>query len=93
MGILVEEAQPKVIAIDLSCVSDLEYTALKMLINGEKRFRERGIAHWLVGMNPSVIGVVQSSQLAETLGRDAMHFKLEIAVAEYLGEAGHSQES
>jgi len=61
-----------------------------MLINGEKRFRERGIGHWLVGMNPSVLGVVQRSQLGATLGRDAMHFNLEIAVAKYLSETGHS---
>ncbi|HTS08028.1 MAG TPA: SulP family inorganic anion transporter [Candidatus Eisenbacteria bacterium] len=92
MRILVEEARPKVIALDLSGVFDLEYTALKMLINGEKRFRERGIAHWLVGMNPSVLGVVQRSQLGETLGHDAMHFNLEIAVAKYLSETRHSQE-
>jgi SulP family sulfate permease len=81
---LVEEVQPKVVAMDLSAVFDLEYTALKMLINGEKRFRERGVAHWLVGMNPSVLGVVQRSQLAEALGRDAMHFNLELAVDKYM---------
>jgi SulP family sulfate permease len=87
MRVLVEEAQPKVIVIDLSGVFDLEYTALKMLINGEKRFRERGVAHWLVGMNPSVLGVVQKSQLAKTLGHEGMHFNLEIAVDKYLGTA------
>jgi hypothetical protein len=38
-------------------------------------------------MNPSVLGVIQRSQLGEALGRDAMHFTLEIAVAKYLGTA------
>ena len=85
MSLLIEEAQPKVIAVDLSGVFDLEYTALKMLTKGEKKYRERGVIHWLVGMNPSVLGVVQRSQLGEALGRDAMHFNLEIAVAKYLG--------
>jgi len=52
---------------------------------GEKRQRERGIRLWLVGMNPHVLAVVQRSQLDEALGRDAMHFNLEIAVSKYLG--------
>jgi len=82
--LLIEEAQPTVVACDLSAVFDLEYTALKMLTEGEKRQRERGVTLWLVGMNPSVLGVIQRSQLGEALGRDAMHFNLEIAVAKYL---------
>ena len=85
--LLIEEAQPKVVAFDLSAVFDLEYTALKMLTEGEKRQRERGVRLWLVGMNPGVLGVIQRSQLGEALGRDAMHFNLEIAVAKYLGTA------
>jgi sulfate permease, SulP family len=84
---LIEEAQPKVVAVDLSGVPDLEYTALKMLTEGEKRQRERGIKLWLVGMNPRVLGVIQKSYLGQTLGRDAMHFNLEMAVAKYLGAA------
>jgi SulP family sulfate permease len=41
MKVLVDEAKPRVVAVDLSGVPDLEYTALKMLIEGEKRQRER----------------------------------------------------
>ena len=85
--LLIEEARPAVIACDLSAVFDLEYTALKMLTEGEKRQRERGGRLWLVGMNPGVLGVIQRSQLGEALGRDAMHFNLEIAVTKYLGTA------
>ncbi len=40
---LIAEAKPKVVALDLSGVPDLEYTALKMLTEGEKRQRERGV--------------------------------------------------
>jgi len=76
-------AKPRVVAIDMSGVFDLEYTALKMLIEGEKTMRERGIEVWLVGMTPAVLGVVQRSTLGETLGRDRMHFNLETAVARY----------
>ena len=42
MRALADEAKPRVVALDLSGVPDLEYTALKMLIEGEKRQRERG---------------------------------------------------
>jgi anti-anti-sigma factor len=87
---LIEEGQPKIVAIDLSGVPDLEYTALKMLTEGEKRQRERGVRLWLVGMNPRVLGVMQRSQLGEALGHDTMHFNLEIAVAKYLATAART---
>jgi len=81
---LAAEAKPKVVALDMSAVFDLEYTALKMLIEGEKRERDAGIALWLVGLNPDVLEVVQRSSLGGTLGRERMHFTLEMAVAKYL---------
>jgi len=84
----VEEAKPKVIALDLSGVPDLEYTALKMLTEAEKRQRQRGVSLWLIGLNPEVLGMVQRSPLGETLGRDAMHFNMETAVARYEEASG-----
>ena len=83
----VQEAQPKVVALDMSAVFDLEYTALKMLVEAEKRNRERGIQLWLVGLNRDVLSMIQKSSLGEDLGRGGMHFNLETAVAKYLGEA------
>jgi sulfate permease, SulP family len=82
----VQEAQPKIVALDLSAVFDLEYTALKMLAEGEKKHRERGIRLWLVGMNPDVLSMIHKSSLGEALGREGMHFNLETAVTKYLGE-------
>jgi hypothetical protein len=38
-----------VVVLDLSGVFDLEYTALKMLIEGEKRSRVREYRFWLAG--------------------------------------------
>jgi len=35
--------------------------------------------------------VMQRSQLGEALGRDAVHFNLEIAVAKYLGTVSHPE--
>ncbi len=86
---LVEQWKPKVVAIDLSGVFDLEYTALKALIEAEKRLTERGISLWLVGLAPGVLKVVQRSSLGNTLGTDGLHFNLEIAVENYLGLGGN----
>ena len=80
---LMEEASPKVVAIDLSGVFDLEYTALKALIEAEKRLRENGVSVWLVGLAPAVLETVQRSSLGATLGRERMHFNLEVAVQQY----------
>jgi len=81
---LVEAARPRVVALDLSAVFDLEYTALKMLTEAEKRRRERGVSLWLIGLNPDVLAMVQRSPLGGILGRERMHFSLEQAVAKYL---------
>src|SRR5207247_1639075 len=66
---LVAEAKPKVVALDLSGVFDLEYTALKMLTEAEERQRATGVLLWLVGLSPGVLAMVQRSPLGETLGR------------------------
>jgi SulP family sulfate permease len=84
LTMLVDEAKPRIVAIDLSGVSDLEYTALKMLIEREKRLRESGVRLWLAGLDPEVLAVVRRSSLGETLGRERMHFTLEVAVDNYL---------
>ncbi len=81
---LIEEAKPNVVALDLSGVPDLEYTALKALSEAEKRQRARNVSVWLVGLNPGVLQVVQKSPLGEVLGRESMHFNLETAVQKHL---------
>ncbi len=82
---LVEEANPRVVALHLRAVTDLEYTALKSLIEGERRQREHGVAVWLVGMNPAVQNVVERSPLGRELEkRGGVLANLETAVAKYL---------
>ena len=80
---LVEQWKPQVVAIDFSNVPDLEYTALKMLTEGEKKQRERGVSVWLVGLNSQVMSVVQRSSLGKVLAHERMHFNLELAVHTY----------
>jgi SulP family sulfate permease len=81
--LLVNEARPKVVVLDLSAVFDLEYSALKALGEGEKRQRDLGVATWLVGLNPGVLQMVQRSSLGNALGREKMQFSLELAVVKY----------
>ena len=79
-------ASPKVLAVHLRSVPDLEYTALRMMIDAEKRLRERGIMLWLVGLNTEAFEMIQRSPLGEILGRERMHYNLETAVAKYLAD-------
>jgi SulP family sulfate permease len=85
---LVEEAKPQVVAVDLSGVPDLEYTALKMLIQAEKSQRSLGVSVWLVGLNTSVLRIIQRSPLGATLGREGLFFNMEMAVDNYLQSYG-----
>ena len=87
---VVMENQPRVVVLHLGGVFDLEYTALKALIDAEERVRKAGISLWLSGLAPSVLEMVQRSSLADTLGRDRMHFNLEIAVRKYLESSSTS---
>ena len=80
---LIAETKPKVVAIDMSGIFDLEYSALKMLIQAEKRRREEGVMLWLTELTPEVYATVQRSPLGETLGRERMLHNLEIAVERY----------
>jgi high affinity sulfate transporter 1 len=83
MRALIAEAKAKVVALDFGGVSDLEYTALKMVTEVEERLRENGVTLWLVDLNPEVLAMVQRSPLGETLGRERMLFNLEQAVAKF----------
>jgi MFS superfamily sulfate permease-like transporter len=80
---LVAEANPRIVAIDLSAVFDLEYTALKMLTEAEQRNREKGILLWLCGLTPDVFAMVQRAPLGTVLGRERMFHDIEQAVASY----------
>jgi SulP family sulfate permease len=85
---LVDIAKPQVLALDFRSVPDMEYTALKMLIDAEMRLREEGVTLWLVGLNPGVLEMVRRSSLGATLGRDRMFAKMETAAGTYLEKRG-----
>ena len=84
VGTLRSTHTPRVVVFDFSAVPDIEYSALKMLIEGEERLQEHGIELWLVALNPEVLRMVQLSSLGEKLGRERLIFNLQTAVERYL---------
>lgn len=80
---LVDRHKPQVLALDMSRVPDIEYSALQMLIEREKRATEAGATLWLVGLNPRVLEVVRNAGLADRLGRERMLFNARAAIERY----------
>ena len=83
MAELVAQYKPRVLAVDMSRVPDIEYSALQALMEGEKRATERGTVVWLVGLNPGVLDVVRHAGLDERLGRERMLFNARAAIERY----------
>lgn len=80
---LLEQEKPSVVVIDCSALIDIEYTALKMLTEGEEKLRAGGIELWLAALNPAVFEVVKNSRLGEVLGNQRMFFNVQMAVENY----------
>lgn len=78
---LLAEKKPRVLALDLSGVPDIEYSALKVLMEAEQKSATLGIKLWLIGLNPEVLLGVQRCGLADRLGREGMFFTNQLAVA------------
>lgn len=80
---LVAQHKPRVIALDMSRVPDVEYSASQALMEGEKRWTERGAVIWLVGLNPGVLEMARNAGLAERLGPERMLFNARAAIDHY----------
>ena len=85
---LVAEHKPRVLALDMSRVIDIEYSALQVLIEGEKRATEDGAVVWLAALNPSVLEVARSSGLAQQLGPDRLLFNARTVIERYQAMQG-----
>jgi high affinity sulfate transporter 1 len=81
---LIAEHRPRVVVLDCSAIPDLEYTALKMLNEAEKKMQQAGISLWLAGLNPEPLRLIQKSELGRRLGRARMHFNIEQALSSFL---------
>jgi len=80
---LLTQHKPRVVALDMSRVPDIEYSALQALMEGEKRATDRGVVVWLVGLNPGVLEVVRNAGLYDRLGRERMLFNTRAAIERY----------
>jgi sulfate permease, SulP family len=78
-----DKYRPRVLALDMSRVPDLEYTALQMLIEGERRMTAEGVTVWLAALNPSVLASIRSSPLFERLGRERLLFNARAAIKKF----------
>lgn len=85
---LVAASDLRVLLFDCSAIIDIEYTALKLLIEGEEKLRGNGIELWLAALNPDVYAMVERSRLGQVLGRERMFFTVEAAVAAYERKTG-----
>jgi high affinity sulfate transporter 1 len=80
---LVTQHQPRVVALDLSRVPDVEYSALQLIMEGEKRAASRGVTLWLAALNPAVLQVVRNAGFDRQLGPDRLLFNAREAIARY----------
>ncbi len=80
---LIKEHNPRVVALDMSRVPDIEYSALQMLADADRRAAVLGVEWWLVGCNPEVLDVVRKAGLFEKLGRERMLFNARAAIQRY----------
>ena len=80
---LIDETKPKVVVFDCSAIPGFEFTALKMLVDAEERFRGQGVELWLAALSPESLEMVRRTPLAERLGNDRMFFTVEAAVDAY----------
>ena len=80
---LIERYQPRVVALDMSRVFDIEYSALQMLIEGERRATESGAIFWLTDLSPDVMESIKASGLADHLGRERLFFNARAVIRHY----------
>jgi MFS superfamily sulfate permease-like transporter len=80
---LTTQYKPDIFLLDMSRVPDIEYSALKMLIEGDKRLTAQGDTLWLAALNPTVLEVVRRTEWVKELeGR--MFFNATTAIEHYL---------
>jgi high affinity sulfate transporter 1 len=80
---LVAKHRPSVLALDMSRVPDIEYSALQMLVDGERRMTADGITVWLAALNPGVLECIRSSGLADRLGQERLLFNARAVIRKY----------
>jgi high affinity sulfate transporter 1 len=80
---LIAHHRPRVVALDMSRVLDIEYSALRMLIESERRFTEEGNTVWLADLSPAVMESVKASGLAHRLGQERLFHNARAVIRHY----------
>ncbi len=80
---LIEKHRPRVVALDMSRIFDIEYSALQMLVEGERRATELGATFWLADLSPGVMESIKASGLADRLGRERLFFNARAVIRQY----------
>ena len=80
---LIATHQPEVVVLDMSRVLDVEYSALMVLMEGERQASAKGVTLWLAGLNPGVLENVRRSGLAARMGDSRMLFNARAAIRQY----------
>jgi len=78
------EHKPRVLALDMSRVPDMEYSALQTLMESERRVTESGIVVWLAALNPGVLEVVRRAGFDQQLGSERLLFNARMVIERYL---------
>jgi len=71
-------------------VFDLEYSALKMLVDAQARGRAAGVELWLGAMQPEVLAMVKRSPLGEAIGPERMFNSIDTAVTRFRAGVSHA---
>jgi high affinity sulfate transporter 1 len=80
---LVAQHKPRVLALDMSRVHDIEYSALQALMQADRRATARGAVVWLAALNPGVLEVVRKAGLDRQLGPGRMLFNARAVIERY----------
>lgn len=80
---IVHQNSVQVVLLDCDAIPDMEYTALKSLVEFEEQLQDAGIILWLAALNPEVLPLVRRAPLGKKLGDERMYPDLEQAVEAY----------
>ncbi|MCB8986049.1 MAG: sulfate permease [Ardenticatenaceae bacterium] len=83
LWVLIHQDTPQVVLLDCDAIPDIEYTALKSLIDFEEQLQNAGIVLWLAKLNPEALYMIRHSSLAKKLGDERMYVNCEQAVEAY----------
>ena len=90
---LIQSAQSpvKILLLDASSISDLEFTVLDALVRNSREMEELGVTMWTAALNPKPLEMVQRFFLDQSPQSDRIYLSVEDAVDDYLSRFGSSQ--